>query len=207
MEQKHVKAVYEAAKASLLTLLKTHSFDEVSVKMIAEKGGFSRQYFYRFYPGKMELISDVFLEDVASGLNGAFQAKRSMAEIIRAIQRHAGLYRSLILSSYTTECYKLFYKTGLLFVNAMARSALLRAPTPQEYDMADLFFHGVVSILFDRLVENRELDDEGLSELFVQATPPRLSFILSEDTMGETILYYIEKGIAQAKLLRPQQQK
>ena len=68
MERKR-EATKVLLQEGLKELMKSHSFDKITVKMITDEAGVLRPTFYNYYRDKYELLEDVFQEDVGKRMS------------------------------------------------------------------------------------------------------------------------------------------
>ena len=68
MERKR-EATKVLLQEGLKELMKSHSFDKITVKMITDEAGVLRPTFYNYYRDKYELLEDVCQEDVGKRMS------------------------------------------------------------------------------------------------------------------------------------------
>lgn len=185
------KAVYIKCKQALLSLIKRTSFDCVGIKDVVSECGFSRQYFYRFYADKFDLVYDIFEEGfLAAGDIFAFE--RFVPQFLREIEKNTVLYRKIMESSYFFDLYRLFFTAGRASAIVLAESAFLRKFSPEQEAGIDFLFHGLVSVLFERLMTGKAVDS-GRTIKIAAGFSRELNFLFRETATTEQIVYKMKK--------------
>lgn len=72
MERKR-EATKILLEEGLKALMKSHSFDKITVKMITDEAGVLRPTFYNYYRDKYELLEGVFQGDIGERMEALFQ--------------------------------------------------------------------------------------------------------------------------------------
>lgn len=185
------KAVYIKCKQALLSLIKRTSFDSVGIKDVVSECGFSRQYFYRFYADKFDLVYDIFEEGFLSA-GDIFTFDRSIPQILREVEKNAVLYRKIMESSYCFDLYRLFFTAGRASAIVLAESAFLRKFSPEQEARIDFLFHGMISMLFERLMTGKTVE-VGMTMEIAAGLSRELDFLFKEEATAEQIVYKIRK--------------
>lgn len=186
------KSVYIRCKQALFSLLRKMDFDSVGIKDIASECGFSRQYFYRFYSDKFELVYDIVEESFF--LSGdIFVFERSMPELLSEIKQNAFAYRKIMQSSYFFDLYRLFIIAEKASAIVLAESAFMRKFTPEQEYTLDFLFHGMTSVLFEGIMTGKKVDEIELTQRLLKGLPDDLKYLFNEEVTVAQITYKIRK--------------
>ncbi|MBO5525638.1 MAG: hypothetical protein J5993_02690 [Clostridia bacterium] len=186
------KAVYLRCKQALLSLVKKMPFDSVGIKDVVSECGFSRQYFYRFYASKFDLVYDIFEEGFLAAVN-IFTFNRSIPQLLREIEKNAFLYRKIMESSYAFDLYRLFLTAGKASAIVLAEAAFIRKFTSEQEATIDFLFHGMASVLFERLMTGKPLEKANLTLNIAEGLSRDIDFLFKEEATAEQIVYKLRR--------------
>ena len=109
----------QAFRNALLELLKTNLFDNLTVTMIAETAGYSKQSFYNYYEDKFDFCDKVIndaIEEFQEVIKTAI-AKRNGLKTVEDIQymrteafRHVYKNKDLYYMFFKQPCFSAFYR-------------------------------------------------------------------------------------------------
>ncbi len=189
--------IYGRVKKSLLKLLACRSLDEITVGNVAEEAGISRQYFYRYYLDKIDLVYDIFLGDVEDALAETFQ-QENVPDIFMQLQTNTVFYQKVLQSSFCKEFCRFTVLTGEYFIETLYELSCKKM-TVSEEQAAEVYVHGVSSLFFDNLL-HKKYEAETVAEICQKNAPPALGAGLCERFAADRVLHGVIKKLT--KLFR-----
>ncbi|MGI5875056.1 MAG: TetR-like C-terminal domain-containing protein [Bacillota bacterium] len=93
----------KAIRAALLETLSTHSMDDITVKIVAEQAGISRQTLYNYYYCLMDVVEDIFRDELETSIAGR-DTYLSWVEGFRGVLEYFHSRRTLFLHVYRSSC-------------------------------------------------------------------------------------------------------
>ena len=150
-------------------LVSERGYNSVSIGMIAEEVGVSRQTLYRRWPSKADLVLDAFLASAAQDENfveGAFPEVLYdfLANLFANMQKDGPAIRNLIASAQTNPTFLKSFRERFVEPRAevmarIIRDGMSRGEVASDLDIELLldFLHGA---FWYRLLQGKELDED-----------------------------------------------
>ncbi|MGI5875057.1 MAG: TetR/AcrR family transcriptional regulator C-terminal domain-containing protein [Bacillota bacterium] len=147
-----------AIRGALLDLLAKNSMDDITVRMVCEKAGVSRQTLYNHYYCLMDVVDDLFRQELAEDLTGNDSYREwvgGFRQILTYFRRRKTVYGHVYHSSYRREMMRMIERTGhRLIVEGIEQCAADSGADVSEGDkafMADYYcdvFMGIIGRYF-----------------------------------------------------------
>lgn len=126
----------ESIQTAFYQLLQTHSFQKITITMIAERAGVSRMGVYRYYDNK-EAVADTFLDNVLQEMVASLYPIQADApyqaatKYFEAIEGNKEVFERIIHS----ELEGLFLKKFDTYVNEYLTRSMEKVPLEEVYSI------------------------------------------------------------------------
>lgn len=152
----------ECIEAALIELMKTHSFDEISITDIAKRAGVSRNAYYRNYSSKEDILSGYLqnlifqMSEALKKSNPVTETKQSWLTLLTIVKEFYPQYKLLIDAGYSQNI------TDEMLV------AINKAVAPENTGLyySNCYWAGAICTVVTEWVKNgMDASVDGLSEI------------------------------------------
>ena len=169
---------------SLEDLLKTRSYEKITVQEIVDHCSASRSVFYRHFKDKQDLMQWLFRVKMEVGFTTYEESIQmrweSAHRVVEMLYEYRHIVKKLISDKGQNTFTDLLYEQGLMHTRNMLKTALKTEILPVELDASvKMFVGGVTYTLTDWIQRGYPQRPEDITNAIIDNCPARLTFILS----------------------------
>jgi len=181
----HRKTTKELLADSFRELAREKSFDKITVREIAENGGYSQATFYRQFKDKYDLIAWDYargVEKIMDRIGNDYPWRQTLVDGAVSFQTHRGYLTNLLRHTGGHDSF-VRYMTETNY-NALRQYVMDNNGTDDLDERTDMYIRiyvlGTVNLTCEWILERYTASPEELADIYVNSLPSPLRPILLE---------------------------